>query len=74
MEDNSMLVRINEKDNPIIRVKSPLTTISKNPVQNIAIKIAKPNLTKILSLMPKIKTVTTNKILLIIITLNKKMA
>lgn len=45
MEDNPMLVRINEKDNPIIRIKSLITTINKNPLQNLAIKIPIPLVT-----------------------------
>ncbi len=67
-----MLVRINEKNNPVIRIKSTLTTISKNPVQNIAIKIPKPNLTKILPVIAKIQAVVADKILLIKLALNPK--
>ncbi len=67
-----MLVRTNEKDNPLIRIKSALTTLSKNPVQNLAIKIPKPNLTKILPLIAKIQALVPHKILLIKLALHPK--
>ncbi len=67
-----MLVRINEKNNPLIRIKSALTTISKNPVQNIAIKIPIPHLTKILPVIAKIQALKPHQMLLINLALNPK--
>ena len=72
MENNAMLIRLNEKNNRLIRLKSLITTLEQNPIQNLAIKITIPLLTKIHRLKPKAKTLIPNKILLIILNLNKK--